>query len=102
MLNFIVLKCSGIIGYASYKIAENVSSHQAIGLGIYNFFNAADDIYSDNAIVVPNSSSVHFQNIVTVWLDGKSNTGIKHVINNTGDAVSNDNRTSRVKNWPNQ
>lgn len=90
----------GVLGYASYKIADNVSSHQAIGFGIYNYFNVADNIYADNAIETPNSNALSFQNIVTVWLNGHPNTGIKHIINGIGEAVSESQRTSRVKSWP--
>lgn len=87
---------NGKLGYASYKVAPNVSTHQAIGLGIYNYFNVGDNIYAENAIEAPSSDAISFQNMITVWLNGHANTGIKHIINGNGDSVSPEKRTARL------
>ena len=45
-------KHDGIYGYASYKVADHVKSHEAWGIGIYNVFYDAPVIV-DNAIETP-------------------------------------------------
>ncbi|ADQ45037.1 glycoside hydrolase family 16 [Caldicellulosiruptor kronotskyensis 2002] len=71
-------------GYASYKVADMVTSHEAWGLGIYSYFRDAD-VDLDRAIEVPNHPNVKIHNACTVMLAGYP--GILHVINNTGDPV---------------
>lgn len=72
-------------GYASYKVADDVMSHEAHGLGIYSFHrDAVIDLHS--AAEVPDTDGVKLYNICSVMLAG--NPGISHVINNTGGAVT--------------
>eukprot|EP00127_Corallochytrium_limacisporum_P004836 Clim_evm19s183 gene=Clim_evmTU19s183 len=83
-------------GYASYKVADQVSEHQAWGLGIYSFFKDApgfssDNTFLDNAIEAPSTGGVTFTHMVTVWLDGFTNSGIHHIINGQGDEVNGEN-----------
>lgn len=71
-------------GYASYKVADNVTSHEAWGLGIYSYHRDAEvELY--NAVEVPELSSVVIHNACSVMLAG--NPGITHVVNDCGDAV---------------
>jgi hypothetical protein len=75
-------------GFASYKVAETVSTHQAWGLGIYCVFRAAP-VMSDSAIETPSAPGIQMHHLVTMRLGGgQPGSGISHVINNTGDAFS--------------
>lgn len=74
----------GVNGWASYKVADNVSNHEAWGLGVYAVF-LSPDVYLTRAIEVPNTPNVKFHHMVTVNLT--ANGGIQNVINNTGGAT---------------
>jgi len=72
-------------GYASYKVADHVTSHEAWGLGIYSYHrDATVDLHS--AVEVPDHPNVKIHNACTVMLAG--NPGISHVVNNEGGAVT--------------
>lgn len=73
-------------GFASYKVANNVTSHEAWGLGIYSFNrDAVADLNS--AMEIPDVKGVKIHNICTVMITG--NPGISHVINESGEAADN-------------
>ena len=76
----------GVRGYASYKVADTVTTHQAWGLGVYCVFYAAP-VIADTAIEVPVTPGVQMHHMVTLRLNGKPGSGIAHVINDKGDAV---------------
>ncbi|MGW1162471.1 RICIN domain-containing protein [Streptomyces sp. NPDC002513] len=69
-------------GYAAYKVADSVTSHQAYGLGSYCYFNANPSVTAEHAFEVPNTSGVQFHDMVTVSLGGTGT--IRHVINDRG------------------
>ncbi|HEX6345627.1 chitobiase/beta-hexosaminidase C-terminal domain-containing protein [Umezawaea sp.] len=73
---------SGRNGYAAYKVADNVTSHEAWGLGSYNFFNVNPSVSAYNAFEVPNNPNVRFHSLCTVSLNYQGT--ITHVINDTG------------------
>jgi hypothetical protein len=75
-----------INGYASYKVADSVTSHEAWGLGIYSYFRDAA-VKLDNAIEAPDVAGVKFHHLTTVWLNGKDGSEISHIINNDGGRV---------------
>ncbi len=70
------------LGYASYRVADGVTSHEAIGLGVYSFFNQNVDIRAESGIQTPNTAGVRFRSMTSVFLNGSG--GINHVINDTG------------------
>ncbi|MEW1587011.1 discoidin domain-containing protein [Micromonospora vinacea] len=74
----------GITGYAAYKVANSVTSHEAWGLGSYCVFTADPSIAAYHSFEVPVNPNVRFHNVLTVSL-GKGS--ITHVINDTGDAA---------------
>ncbi len=76
----------GVVGYASYKVADNVTTHEAWGLGVYCVFYAAP-VIADTAIEVPEVPGVQMHHMVTLRLNGKPGSGIAHVINKRGDPV---------------
>ncbi|MEW2512685.1 RICIN domain-containing protein [Streptomyces sp. NPDC046870] len=69
-------------GYAAYKVADSVTSHQAYGLGSYCYFNVNPSVTAARAIEAPDNPNVRFTSMVTVSLGGTGT--ISHVINNTG------------------
>ncbi|MBM0230623.1 discoidin domain-containing protein [Micromonospora sp. STR1_7] len=74
----------GITGYAAYKVANSVTSHEAWGLGSYCVFTADPSIAAYHSFEVPVNPNVRFHDVLTVSL-GKGS--ITHVINDTGDAA---------------
>jgi hypothetical protein len=83
-------------GWAAYKVSNNVTSHEAWGLGSYCLFTADRSIVLDHSFEVPNNANVRFHNMVTVSLGGTGT--IAHVINNTGGPS---NGNTNVANWVN-
>lgn len=74
-------------GYASYKVADNVTSHEAWGLGVYSYFRDAA-VKLENAIEVPKSAPlVNIHHMTTVWLNGTAGSEITHVVNGLGERV---------------
>jgi len=80
-------KHDGKYGYASYKISENVTSHEAWGLGIYCVFYHAP-VPVENAIETPVALEKDIHHMITFWLNGNKESIIKHIINSKGDSVS--------------
>jgi hypothetical protein len=78
-------------GYASYKVADAVTSHQAFGVGIYCFFNVNSSVKLNNAIEVPTSglNGAMMHNMTTVSLGGVGE--ITHVIDGYGGAANSSN-----------
>jgi hypothetical protein len=73
-------------GYAAYKVADNVTTHEAWGVGSYCFFNVNPSIVAARGFEVPTRSGVRFHDLLTVSLGG--NGTIARVINNTGGPAS--------------
>jgi hypothetical protein len=74
----------GITGYAAYKVANSVTTHEAWGLGSYCVFTADPSIAAYHSFEVPVNANVKFHDVLTVSLGQGS---ITHVINDTGDAA---------------
>jgi len=87
---------NGVNGYASYKVADNVTTHEARGLGVYCVFDNA--ITSANAVESPAAPGVTISHIVTLRFGGPSGSGINHIINGTGNAVSSSAMSARSPN----
>jgi hypothetical protein len=89
---------AGTNGWASYKVASTVTSHEAWGLGIYSVFSNPN-IFVTRAIEVPNTTNVKLHDMITVCIGG--NGGISNVINGTGGATgANVSFTPKVTNFP--
>jgi hypothetical protein len=71
----------GANGFAAYKVANTVTTHQAWGTGSYCFFNVNNTIMADRAFEVPATPGVQFHSLLTVSL---AEGVIDHVINETG------------------
>ena len=82
----------GVNGYASYKVADSVTSHQAYGLGVYAVFNQSVNISCFNAMETPtNSQQVNMHHMCDVYITGNTSGGgtseITHIINGTGNSL---------------
>jgi hypothetical protein len=72
---------AAIDGWASYKVADSVKTHEAWGLGIYSVFRHPNVVLS-RAIEVPKTPDVRFHHMITVALDNLGE--ISNVIDDTG------------------
>jgi len=88
----------GVNGWASYKVADGVRSHEAWGMGVYSVFQHPDVVLS-RAIETPKSAEIRFHDMITVALGDHG--GISHVIDDTGAATAMHPRvTPKVTNFP--
>jgi len=91
-----------INGYASYKVANTVTSHNAYGLGVYCYFNVnPSGVALQNAIEAPTTGS----NFTDLMIDSLGGMGtINSIINGQGAAVLNNggttNETSYQAHYP--
>ncbi|WP_394554031.1 adenylyl cyclase [Agromyces sp. MMS24-JH15] len=78
------------LGYASYRVGDNVRQHLAQGLGVYSFFdnqyNGSKDIFVESGVQVPQKPGVRVESAVSVKLNGTG--GINHIVNGLGDAAA--------------
>ena len=88
----------GVLGFAAYKVADSVKTHEGWGLGSYCFFNVGPDIHASRAFEVPFTPGVKLHDILTVFLTG--NGGIDHVVNDTGAKVDNTNQVTNIVSYP--
>ncbi|WP_141356547.1 discoidin domain-containing protein [Streptomyces sp. 6-11-2] len=76
----------GIVGYAAYKVADTVNTHEAWGLGSYCNFTADPTIVQAHGFQVPVKSGVKLHDILVISLGGQGQYA--HVVNNTGAPTS--------------
>ena len=89
---------SGTNGWASYKVSDQVSTHEAWGLGIYSVFRHPN-VTLTRAIEVPKTPGVRFHHRITVALDNLGE--ISNVINDAGGPTSTKPRTTpKVSDFP--
>jgi hypothetical protein len=75
----------GTNGWASYKVADGVTKHEAWGLGVYSVF-LHPDVVLTRAIEAPVNENVRFHSMITVVL---GNLGrIDNIVNDKGGAAS--------------
>jgi hypothetical protein len=88
----------GVNGYAAYKVADSVKTHEAWGMGSYSFFNVSPSIHAARGFEVPDTFGVKLHDILTVFLNGFG--GIDHVVNHTGAAVNATNQVVNIVTYP--
>lgn len=72
-------------GWASYKVADSVTSHEAWGLGIYSVFRHPG-VNLSRAIEAPQKPGIRFHDMITVALGDKGI--IKNAIDDRGGPTS--------------
>ncbi|MBY8878780.1 RICIN domain-containing protein [Streptomyces sp. PLK6-54] len=88
----------GDLGYASYKVANSVTSHEAWGLGIYAYLRDNPSLVLGHAIETPTGAGVKFHSMVTTVLGGAGT--INHIIDNTGAQVTASHNHETWTNYP--
>ena len=76
----------GVAGFASYKVGDGVTTHEAYGLGVYSLLNDAP-IVAARAFEAPDSAGVKLKHLVAIRLGGHPGSGIAHVLNDRGEPV---------------
>jgi hypothetical protein len=93
----------GVNGYASYKVANTVTSHQAYGLGVYAVFINSTNISCFNAMETPTNPQVNVHHMMDVYIAGNTSgsgtSQITHIINGMGSAVSSPGVTTAYDNY---
>jgi hypothetical protein len=88
----------GTNGWASYKVADTVTSHEAWGLGVYSVFRHPDVVLT-RAIEVSANPNIRFHDMITVALGRLGE--ISNVINNIGGPTATSPRvTPKVTDFP--
>ena len=91
---------NGVLGYAAFKVADNVRTFHGYGMGSYIFTNVDPSIHVSHAFEVPITPGVQMNDLLTINLSGPGT--IDHVINDTGGPVSSANPdvASQVVSYP--
>ncbi len=74
----------GTLGYPGYKVADDVTTHQLYGAGVYVFNQNNPAIVTENGFEVPETSGVQLHHLMTVNLSAGI---INHVVNGVGGAA---------------
>ncbi|MFC9842561.1 RICIN domain-containing protein [Streptomyces sp. NPDC060223] len=85
-------------GYAAYKVADSVTSHQAWGLGSYCYFNVNSAVAAERAYEVPSNGGTRLTNMVTVSLGGVGT--IRHVVNSSGGPSNSSTNVANLVSYP--
>ncbi|MBM9510596.1 RICIN domain-containing protein [Streptomyces sp. KK5PA1] len=88
----------GDLGYASYKVANSVTTHEAWGVGVYAYLRDNPSVVLGHAIEVPTTASVKFHSMVTTVLGGDGT--INHIIDNTGGQVTPSHNVEYLVSYP--
>jgi predicted heme/steroid binding protein len=81
-------------GFASYKVADHVTQHKAIGMGVYCFFNENPEVKLSSAIEAPVGEHIQFERMTSVSLGGTGE--ITHVLNTLGETAKPGSEVSRL------
>ncbi len=79
------MEAPGVDGWASFKLANTVTSFNGYGMGSYSFFNQGVSIYAAHSFEVPTTlpaGSLH--DLLTIFLSTAGSGGILNVVNDTG------------------
>ena len=89
----------GVLGWAAYKVADDVRTHELWGGGAYVYTNVDPTIRAARGFEVPVTPGVRLHHIMTVNLGAGT---IERVVNDTGAQVDNSNtgRPSYVAEYP--
>lgn len=74
-------------GWAAYKVADSVRTHEAWGLGSYIYTNVDPTLHATQSFEVPDRPGVVLHDLTTVALNTNAGT-IDHVVNGQGSAAT--------------
>ena len=72
----------GTLGYAGYKVADDVAEHTLYGGGVYVFNQNNPSIVTENGFEAPEGEGIALHHIMTVNLSAGT---ISHIVNGIGD-----------------
>ncbi|MDQ1588765.1 MAG: hypothetical protein QOJ77_1930 [Microbacteriaceae bacterium] len=75
----------GVLGWAAYKVADSVKTHELWGGGSYIYTNVDPTIHATRGFEVPVTPGVRIHDVLTVQLGAGT---LDHVINDTGAPVT--------------
>ena len=78
---------NGVNGYASYKVADSVTSHQAYGLGIYGVFISSTTSCFNTIETPATAQQVNVHDMINVYITGQGVGEMTHIVNGTGGTV---------------
>ncbi|MER6441444.1 coagulation factor 5/8 type domain-containing protein [Streptomyces sp. NPDC001185] len=84
--NQAAIQNGSVKGYAAYKVADSVTTHEGWGLGSYCYYNVDPTIVQHHGFAAPNKPGVKFHNLLVVSLGG--NGQYERVVNDTGSPTS--------------
>ncbi|MGW7318900.1 discoidin domain-containing protein [Streptomyces sp. NPDC054854] len=84
--NQAAIQNGAIKGYAGYKVADSVNTHEGWGLGSYCYYNVDPTIRQEHGFQAPVKPGVRFHDLLVVSLGG--NGQYEHVINGIGAPTS--------------
>ncbi|MFF1764724.1 coagulation factor 5/8 type domain-containing protein [Streptomyces sp. NPDC058249] len=84
--NQAAIQNGSVKGYAAYKVADSVTTHEGWGLGSYCYYNVDPTIVQHNGFAAPNRPGVKFHDLLVVSLGGQGQ--YERVINETGTPTS--------------
>ncbi|MFH8889378.1 discoidin domain-containing protein [Streptomyces sp. NPDC017949] len=84
--NQAAIQNGAIKGYAAYKVADSVNTHEGWGLGSYCYYNVNPTIRQEHGFQAPVKPGVRFHDLLVVSLGG--NGQYEHVINGIGAPTS--------------
>ncbi len=88
----------GVLGFAAYKVADSVTTHEGWGLGSYCFFNVDPTIHASRAFEVPVTPGVKLHDILSLSITNHGT--IDHVVNDFGAPTSANTTPSNVVAYP--
>jgi len=88
----------GILGFAAYKVADSVETHEGWGLGSYCFFNVNPTIHASHAFEVPVTPGVKLHDILDLSITDHGT--IDHVVNDFGPPTNANTTPNNVVAYP--
>jgi hypothetical protein len=79
---------SGQGAYASYKVANTVTSHEAYGLGVYGVFSSSTTKCFNTIKTPANSQQVNVHDMINVYITGETGSEMTHIINGAGSTLT--------------
>jgi hypothetical protein len=88
----------GVLGWAAYKVADSVETHEGWGLGSYCFFNVDPTIHASRAFEVPVTAGVRLHDILSLSITNHGT--IDHVVNDFGPATDANTTPVNIVSYP--
>jgi hypothetical protein len=88
----------GVLGWAAYKVADSVTTHEGWGLGSYCFFNVDPTIHASRAFEVPVTAGVKLHDILSLSITNHGT--IDHVVNDFGPATDANTTPVNIVSYP--